>query len=492
LRRRTGNILRWIALVMVFAAALLLVMQLVIFSRIRSAFPAGLMVAGVPVGGLTQQQAADRLTQAYGVPVELRYGEADIQIKPNTVGFELDLQGMLAAADLQRIEQPFWSAFWSYLWGRTNPPQAIPLRSSLSEDRLREFLKDEIAERYDRPPSEPVPVPGTTDFAQGDPGSTLDVDRAVVLIGDALRSPGVRVVNLSFNRVGSLRPSLANLEVLLKQTIDLSGFPGEVELYMLDLQTEREVYFARGGGQDLTPGIAFTAASTMKIPIMVSVFSRVGEPTPPGVTDLLELMIERSENDPADRLMETVMDKNLGPLRVTDDLKEMGLENTFLAGYFYPGAPLLVRFQTPANSRTDVFSGPDPYNQTTPLEMGMVLRDIYQCADKGGGTLMAAFPGKISQAECQTMLTYLTRNRIGVLMQAGLPDGTRIANKHGWITENDGLLHTMGDAGIIYTPGGNYILSIYIHNTQQLVFDEGNRLIADLTRATYNYFNMPQ
>jgi hypothetical protein len=23
---------------------------------------------------------------------------------------------MLAAADQQRIEQPFWSAFWDYLW----------------------------------------------------------------------------------------------------------------------------------------------------------------------------------------------------------------------------------------------------------------------------------------------------------------------------------------------------------------------------------------
>lgn len=74
----------------------------------------------------------------------------------------------------------------------------------------------------------------------------------------------------------------------------------------------------------------------MKIPIMVSAFKRIEQPYPEEVLNLIQLMIERSENDPADQLMETLLEKNLGPLMVTDDLLALGLNNTFLAGYFYP------------------------------------------------------------------------------------------------------------------------------------------------------------
>jgi beta-lactamase class A len=201
-------------------------------------------------------------------------------------------------------------------------------------------------------------------------------------------------------------------------------------------------------------------------------------------------MIERSENDPADHLMEQVLDKNTGPLMVTQDLEALGLKNTFLAGYFYPGAPLLKRFTTTANQRTDVSTDPDAYNQTTPTEMGMLLDDLYQCSQTGGGALAAVFPGEITQNKCRSMITYLTRNKIAVLLEAGLPDGVQIAHKHGWITSNDGLIHTIGDAGIIYTSGGNYVLAIFLYHPTQLLFDPANQLVAQLSTAVYNYFNL--
>ncbi|NMC80110.1 MAG: serine hydrolase, partial [Chloroflexi bacterium] len=168
----------------------------------------------------------------------------------------------------------------------------------------------------------------------------------------------------------------------------------------------------------------------------------------------------------------------------------MGLENTFLAGYFYAGAPLLQRIETPANSRTDVDTEPDAYDQTTPSDLGMLLDDIYQCTDNGGGTLAAVFPGEVSQSECKSMVQYLISNEIAVLIKAGLPEGTQIAHKHGWILDGDGLLHTMGDAGIVYTPGGNYVLSIFLYHPVQLIFDPANVMVSDLSRAIYNYFNL--
>lgn len=450
-----------------------------------------MLIAGVPVGGLDAEKAADRLRQTYtAVPVEIRYRDAVVQIRPGMIGFELDVEAMMAAADLERIQQPFWSGFWDYLWNRLPTPKEIPLRAIYSEERLREYLQNEIAARYDQDPSAPLPLSGTTTFQTGKAGTVLDIDRAIILIDGALRSPASRVVNLSFDKINPPRPSMENLQVLLQQIIELTGYDGMIEVYVNDLKTAKEIHFALNQGQLVQPGIAFTAASTMKIPIMVSMMRRLENGGDEEQRLLLQQMIEQSYNDPADRLMELVIDKNLGPLEVTKDMQALGLPNTFLAGYFYPGAPLLQRIQTPANQRTDLLAGPDPYNQTTPVEMSMLLEDIYQCSENGTGTFAAVFPGEITQEECSTMINYLLNNKIAVLLQAGLPEGTRIAHKHGWIIENDGLMHTIADTGLVYSLGGNYVISVYMYHPVQMLFDPANTMVAELSQAVYNFFNV--
>ncbi len=119
----------------------------------------------------------------------------------------------------------------------------------------------------------------------------------------------------------------------------------------------------------------------------------------------------------------------------------------------------------------------------------MLMEDIYLCAERNGGTLIAAFPGEITQAECRLMVTYLSRNQIAVLIQAGVPSGTTVAHKHGWAVENDGYIHTFGDTAIIYSPGGDYVLTIFLHHPVQAVFDPVNVLFSSLSEATYNFFN---
>jgi beta-lactamase class A len=352
-------------------------------------------------------------------------------------------------------------------------------------------LRDEIAIRYDQPASDAIPIPGSTQFQSGNPGTKLDVDRAAILVKDALNSPTNRIVNLTYSLIEPSRPSYQNLEVLLKQVLDGTGFDGLTEMYLLDLQNYQEINFAYQNGESIRPNIAFTAASTMKIPIMVSVFNRTRDPVSPEILNQIELMIERSENDPADRLMENALEGNLGPLLVTEDLVELGFENSFLAGYFYPGAPLLKRIDTPANRRSDINTNPDIYNQTTSTEMGMLLGDIYYCAIQDSGSLKAVFGDQITQGECRNMIEYLARNRIGVLIQAGVPEATQVAHKHGWITETDGLIHAISDAGLVYTPGGNYALVIFMYHPVQLIFDNANFVMAQLSSAIYNYYNIP-
>jgi len=487
--RSSLSILRWVSLVFIFCAVILTVLQLIRFSRIRGNYPPGQTIANVPVGGLDRGQAAQRLLETYAIPIEIHYDNAVIQVKPSSLGFALELESMLSAADLQRASTSFWVAFWDYIWNRTPNATDVPLRANFSEDRVRAYLENEIATRYDRPPTPAIPVPGSVNFQPGEPGTVLDIPRAIQLIGDAMKSPTSREVNLSINKTNPARPSMQNLQILIQQIIDLAKFDGMTELYLLNLETAEEIHFAYHAGQTIQPDIAFTAASTMKIPVMISVYRNITEPVAEDIYALLSQMIDRSDNESTDRVAQLVVNKDSAPLLVTQDMETLGLRNTFWAGYFYPGASLLKRYETPGNQRTDYSTDPDIYNQTTAADIGMLLGDIYECAENGGGSLIAAFPGEITQSECQDMITLLSGNHIAVLLQAGLPDGTQFAHKHGWVTETDGLIHTIGDAGIVFSPAGNYVAVIYLHQPNQLVFDPANQMVAQISLAIYNYFN---
>jgi len=82
-------------------------------------------------------------------------------------------------------------------------------------------------------------------------------------------------------------------------------------------------------------------------------------------------------------------------------------------------------------------------------------------------------------------------DKIGVLIEAGVPEGTQIAHKHGWVQSSDGYIHNFSDASIVYTAGGNFVLSIYAYHPVQIVFDEANALFANLGNAVYNFYNPP-
>src|SRR5450759_4465986 len=107
--------LRWLSLFFIFCAVILTTLELVSYSRVRTNFPEGMIIAQIPVGGLDRQRTAERLLQAYGIPIEVHYDDAVIQIKPAAIDFKLDLDNMLAAADLQRVNQTLWSGFWGSL-----------------------------------------------------------------------------------------------------------------------------------------------------------------------------------------------------------------------------------------------------------------------------------------------------------------------------------------------------------------------------------------
>ncbi len=483
---RSGpNLLRLISIVLLVTAVGLFFYELVAFSRQRARLPQAMEIAGVPVGGLDREAAMQRLMQVYSTPVELQYGDQMIQLNPASVGYRLDTESMLAAAEQVRTGTDFWRAFWDYLWNRPGEPVSIPLRAEFSQNELEAFLRD-VAARYDQPPQPPQPVPGSPTFSPGAPGKVLDIARARELIGEILNRPNQRRVKLPVTAQDPPRPSLRTLEILLKQNLAVDGFDGLAVIYLQDLRTGDELHFAWLDGQDLPvePDIAFTAASTIKVGIVTAFYRYFDDPLDEEAERWLRETLIYSGNDPPDWMMERISPER-GPLMVTETLQELGLESPFLAGYFRLGADLLRIYRTPGNQRPDINTNPDIYNQTTASEMGMLLADLYYC-ERGGGTLLAVFPGEIRPQECRTILSLLSENRIGVLIEAGVPEGTRVAHKHGW-TESP--FTTLADAGIVFSPGGPYVLSIFIWNDTEMIWDPTSRMVADLSRAVYNYFN---
>ena len=487
-RRKKSSSLRWLPAVFgglfLLFALLIAVVDYASFQKPQSVYPNGISVEGIPLGGLDHARAEARLTEAFSVPVELRYQQARIQFTPAELGFSPDYTATIAELD-KNLPKRSW---FKHLWGKTEAtnPLDLPLIAEVDLDQTQAFLTQVIPPRYDQPATATVPILYSTNYQPGQPGYSLQsLATAVDDIKAALLSPVQRVVSLDVQETPALPLDRANLEIFLKQTIQLEKFNGLIEVYQRDLTTGEIMHIALRANQNVTPDVAYSAASTIKIPIMLSAMRRLEEPLPSQASNWMFQMIADSLNPPADGLMKAYMDNDSGPLMVTADLRELGYQNTFLAGYFEPGSPLLERISTPANQRRDIFLDPDFYNQTVPSETGDLLWKIYRCANQNE----PMFGGQVTPSECQQMLSYLLENRIHALIEAGLPPEGRVAHKHGWTNDLDGLIHTISDSGVVYTPGGDYVLVIFAYTENQFLYDTANQLFAKLSQSIYNAYN---
>ena len=486
-KRGGGPVLFIIAALFLLAAVVLTIISYSRYKAVAVVYPHGSKIADIPVGGLSRDAAEERLKEAFGIPVELVYRDARVQLTPEALGFDPLIEETLNQADGQMAHQK-WSA---YLWGKEEqaPAFSMSLQSHQNYDAIRQTLQATFANRYDQAATASVPMVTSAQVQVGEPGlEMVNIDETITRIGTALASPNQRVVHLEVAETPALPVSWQNLETKLRQTILEEGFNGLVEIYLQDLQDSQLMHFASRGGTEMAVDVAYSAASTVKIPIMLSTMRRLSDPHPVLALNWMRSMIKDSLNPPADGLMKNYMDNNLGPLKVTDDLQELGYQNTFMAGFFEPGSPLLRKYETAANKRTDINLNPDVYNQTVPSEIGDLLARIYRCA-KNDAPEYTFFGGQVTQAECQIMIDNLLSNRMGALIEVGTGIEGRVAHKHGWTNETDGLLHTISDVGIVYSPGGDYVLVIFIHSSQQLLFDAGNLLFARLSQSIYNAYN---
>ncbi len=269
------------------------------------------------------------------------------------------------------------------------------------------------------------------------------------------------------------------------QTYLLSqGFVPEEErfgsVFLLDTATGQSI--------SLGPGIAYSGMSLVKIPLMVEFYRQKDQPASALEAELITNTMICSGNHTANEMFALLGDGDqfAGAERITTTLNTLGLQNSFILAPFKLGedAPVesrpIVSLETPADQQRAV---PDPFNQATPEDLGWLLDAVYQCAMNESGPLMAAFPGQFTATECRQIILAMSRNQINVLTEAGVPVGTRVAHKHGWIDD------THGDAGIIFTPGGDFVLTITLYGRGWLPYEQSWPTIAEITRMVYNAYN---
>ena len=464
---------RFAILVILIVALLFLASKFNEYRVYRNQIPQGVSLADIPVGGKWDNEALGLLGDAFSQPVKLHYLDESLLLYPQDVGFQLGTEKMLEEVNKLREETNFWQGFADYVLG-TNPRSVnIPLQAKYDEKLVRDFLAT-IAEEYDHPQQEPYANPETLTFVPGQPEQRLDIEASLPLVIAALTSANHREADLVVNVGPAPRePGLWMMEQMIQGI--MADFPGLYSIYIKDLATGEEY------ADDAD--VAYAGMSIIKIAIMMETYRHLDGPPDLETTKLLTETMTLSGNFTANLLLRYIGDGDAyeGARRLTESMRYLGLVNTFMATP-YDEDVLPQHISTPANQRTDVNTNPDPFMQTTPQDMGRLLEMIYQCA-KGGGTLIAAYPDEITPEECQAMLDIMSQNRIGALIEAGVPEGTRVAHKHGWVGD------THGDAGIVFSPGGDYVLCVYLYHKDWLEWDVSSPLIARVSEATYNYFN---
>jgi beta-lactamase class A len=261
-----------------------------------------------------------------------------------------------------------------------------------------------------------------------------------------------------------------------------AGFEPETSrlgaLFLLDLQTGEAITF----GSE----IAFSGMSLNKIAVMAALYRELN--SPPDSHEALSLANSMicSENTATNAVLSIIGqgDPYRGTLAVNSMLGELGLGQTYIAAPYAPDPRITPQpVRAPITAADQQRAEPDPFNQMTVDQLGWLLGSIYQCATSDTGPLMSTFPGAYDARECQQMLYLMSNNHINALIEVGVPPDTRVAHKHGWIPD------THGDAGIVFTPGGDFVLVVVLHNPTWLDFSESFPLMAEISRIVYNFYN---
>jgi len=355
----------------------------------------------------------------------------------------------------------------------------IPVVASYSDEKARAFLA-EVATRLDTPPRPPAPQIDQLTLTPGQPGRLLNIVESMPPLEDALKSAQQRAAELVVEDRAAAPPTLEQLKQLLQAR--LAAFQGTASVFVKDLGTGEEL--------NLNPNVPFSGGGVLKLPIAAEIYRKYDLPLDITTTQRLTTALATElSNLPANQLLNQLGDGNTfaGANTTTAALASLGLRNSYLAQPFDQPITATAGISTPANSTAAINTNASPAMQTTAGDMGLLWEMIDQCSH-GGGALLVVYPNQYSPIECRELIERLQANApadVPALLASGLPAPAQMAHRPG------GTFDTRGDAALVHSPGGDYVLVVFL-NTAAQDFDwtAADAIMADLSKATYNYFNL--
>lgn len=486
-------ILELAGLLMVLGAIVLLAREFGVFKARPQVLPAESTIDGISVAGMTAADAEASALNIYTAPITVFYRDQALSLDPAQVDFSVRLNQPLAEA---AENSSSFADFWDYLWLRPDDPVVAETIPTYSEQKLREWLAG-IAGQYDQEALAGNTTVVSTTAAAGQSGRFLDVEASLPVVEDALLSRENRTAALVVRDEAAPTVEqplgLTHLQEQIVQYLMQHQFRGVISFYVIDETTGEElnlrVDFRSASPQYLDCEVAYAGLSTMKIPIVLNYYRYLSwQPFDYEYDIVFKSLVESSNIMPNVMLSDIslVDDPKRGAYAVTESLRYLGLENSFIASaYDDDNEP--EYFTTPAREAartgTCVNTNPDIYMQTTAEDVAILLDMLYQCATHHAGDLIAAYSDEITPEECQTILDTMKQNTEGKLIRAGLPVDTDVAHKHGYTYD------TISDSGVVWSPGGDYVLVMFIWEDVEWVATGAYPIMMDLSALTFNYFN---
>lgn len=444
----------------------------VVFSELESTFET------VPADEINRR--LDAIKQVYNQPIMLVNGTDVILLDPASVGFAINEEAMRAEIN------PSLRFFIA---------QTI-ITADYSPELLTAYVND-LAARYSTPATA-IFDPTNLTFQLGTPGQILDTVTLQERLQVALFSPYPigRTVTLPLVTEPRLDMNVLREAILTyfsRYGVFYDGLDSVISVYVEDLAT--------GQTMGILPNVLHSATSTAKIGVIANVFRYLYQSPSQDIVYRMMAAIICSSNADANILMATTGNgDDLAGLRLTTDTYcRAGATHTRVDRHFFigpagegavaanyydlAGAPVC-----PANTALDPAPAfpVDEGIQTTAADMGGFLSDIYACANNAGG-LVETFPGEITPDECSAMLEILSGTNFAHMIELGVPSTMQISHKVGYAGQ------AAGDAGIVYSPGGDYVITIYIWDERLGNFDSYAlsrwAIMGEISRITYNFFN---
>lgn len=463
------------AVVLIILIVALLAANVIAFIGSRNRLPPETRLGDLDVSGLTIDDAIAVATRSLERPVTLRYRDQSIELAPAAIGFRLNVPVARLQLEAVIAGQQGLDKLPAFILRQHHGPGSLPLPYQYSEPQLQGVLA-ELAARYNREPRPPAPDLATGTVTPGQDGALLNLAEASQAILAAMQSDRARVVDLPIDTmplgvrgVASLEASiLERLRPFTERTGNLAG------VFIKDLNSGEELA--------INGDVAFSGAGWLRLGVIVEAYRANALPIAPALRDKLEVISGGGEVTAINDVLRTLGDGDaqLGADRVNATLQKLGLRNTFLAQP--PGQsnipPTIV---TPANARRDVDADPDPNAQSTVADIGVLLEMIEQCRNGAGGMILA-FDDAFSAAKCEEMIAVIARNAFSGLIAAGSGSAT-VLHRQAWDDRNH------GDAALVRSPKGDYIVAVMLHGQGQLDWVETSPIISDIARLAYGFFN---